>query len=445
MNHKLIPHLTLVALIIASLACNVSGVTDSTPDATATFAAVLTQAGGTAKASLPTQPAATVAPPASAPPSVAPTSAASPTPAPTFTSAPTATQSTAGCVDDGKFIADITIPDGTSFPTPTAFTKTWRVQNTGTCTWNTTYSLKFVGGAQLGGPAAIAIPGDVVSGAEIDLSVGLTSSGTAGSYLGQWRLTNSTGNAFGTNGSPLTVSIVVPAPTVPPPAATTPAPGTTPVVITPVVTLPSLVITPLFPFIPVVVLGSKASHYAGNWFNNDVNTGGITQLKITATSTNAISVQGWGACSPSDCVWGTGTGTVSGTTITVSNFASAPGTTVLSVPSSGTLRAVRSGNTYDFHQGPAIADWTGTWINGGASVTNITKIIIGSSGGQLTLHPYGKCTPSDCDWGTKSFAYTTGVINTGASFPHKLYVQILYSNTLKIEDTTVSKVELFNR
>ena len=456
---KLARYIMLVALIIASLACNLSGVADTPPDATGTFAAVLTQAAGTAKASVPTQSGATAAPPTVAPPTNVPASAAPaasavpPTPAPTFTTAPLPTQSTAGCVDNGKFIADITIPDGTTFAAPTAFTKTWRVQNTGTCIWNTTYSLKFVGGAQLGGPAGIAIPGNVEPGAEIDLSVGLTSPATAGSYTGQWRLTNGTGNAFGTNGSPLTVFIVVPAPTAPPAAATTPAPtapsaaATTPAPgVTPGVTfvVPPLILT--IPPIIVIPLGSRASHYAGNWFNDDVNTGGITQLKITATSTNAISVQGWGSCSPTDCVWGTGTGTVSGTTITVNNFSSAAGVSItISVPSSGSLRAVRGANTYNFHQGPAIADWTGTWVNGGATVTNITKIIIGSSGGQLTLHPYGKCSPTDCDWGTKSFPHTTGVINTGSAFTHKLFVQILYSNMLKIEDSTVSKVELFNR
>jgi hypothetical protein len=440
MNLKSIPHLPLVALIIASLACNLSGVADSTPDATATFAAVLTQAGGTAKASVPTQPAATAAPPTSAPPSAVPatnpppTSAATPTPAPTFTSAPTATQSTVGCVDDGKYIADITIPDGTTFATPAAFTKTWRVQNIGTCAWNTTYSLKFVGGAQLGGPAAIAMPSNVEPGNMVDLSVSLTSPATQGTYTGQWRLTNTSGGAFGTNGSPLTVSIIVPAPTTPPTVAPTAAPGATLVIPPLILTIPPLVIIPL---------GSRASHYAGNWYNNNVNTSGITQLNITATSTNTISVQGWGRCSPTDCVWGTGSGTVSGTTITVSNFSSASGVNVLSVPSSGTLRAVRSGNTYDFHQGPVAADWVGTWTNL-AATNNITKIIIGVSGAQLTFHPYGKCSPSDCDWGTKNFAYSNPV-STGASFSHNLSVRLVKANYLEIVDSTVSKTEYFGR
>lgn len=432
MFYKKLPYFTSIILIVATLACNISGIAD-TPDATGTFVAVLTEVVGTAKAGIPTnQPAATNVPAAT---NLPPTSAVTSTPAPTFTSAPTATQSTAGCVDDAKFIADITIPDGTSFATPSAFTKTWRVQNIGTCTWNTTYSLKFVGGAQLGGPAAIAIPGDVVPGSEIDLSVGLTSSGTAGSYIGQWRLTNSTGNAFGTNGSPLTVSIVVPAPTTVPTATFTPAPGVTFVAPPLLVTIPPIII---------IQLGSRASHYAGNWFNDNVNTNGITQLNISATSTNAISAQGWGRCSPTDCEWGVGTGTVSGTSITVSNFASAPGTNVLSIPSSGSLRAVRSGNTYTFHQGPVAADWVGTWTNLTATTNNITKIIIGTSGAQLTLHPYGKCSPSDCDWGTKNFAYSNP-LSTGTSFTHKLTVRLLRANYLEINDLTVSKIEYFGR
>lgn len=435
MNAKLLLRLPFAILITATLACNLSGVAETPPDATGTFAAVLTQAGGTAKASVPTQPVVTVAPPSVAPATnPPPTSAATSTPAPTFTSAPTATQSTAGCVDDGKYIADITIPDGTSFASPSAFTKTWRVQNIGTCIWNTTYSLKFVGGAQLGGPAAIAMPANVESGATVDLSVSLTSPATQGTYISQWRLTNASGSAFGTNGSPLTVSIIVPAPTTPPTVAPTAAPGAT------------LVIPPLLPVIPpilVIPLGSRASHYAGNWYNNDVNTNGITQLNVTATSTNAISVQGWGSCSPTDCEWGTGTGTVSGTTITVSNFSSAPGTNVLSVPSSGTLRAVRGGNTYDFHQGPVASDWVGTWTNL-AATNNITKIIIGVSGAQLTFHPYGKCTPSDCDWGTKNFAYNNPV-STGASFPHNLTVKLIRANYLQIIDSSVPKTEYYGR
>ncbi len=440
MNAKLLSRFSFAILIAATLACNLSGVADTPPDATGTFAAVLTQAGGTAKASLPTQPVASVAPPTSAPPTVAPatnpppTSAATSTPAPTFTSAPTATQGTIGCVDDGKYVADITIPDGTTFATPAAFTKTWRVQNIGTCVWNTTYSLKFVGGAQLSGPAAIAMPANVEPGATVDLSVSLTSPATQGTYIGQWRLTNASGSAFGTNGSPLIVSIVVPAPTTPPTVAPTAAPGATLVIPPLLLPLPPLVIIPL---------GSRASHYAGNWYNNNVNTSGITQLNVTATSTNAISVQGWGSCSPTDCVWGTGSGTVSGTTITVSNFSSASGTNVLSVPSSGTLRAVRSGNTYDFHQGPINSDWVGTWTNL-AATNNITKIIIGVSGAQLTFHPYGKCSPSDCDWGTKSFG-SNNPINTGASFTHNLSVRLVRANYLEIVDSTVSKTEYYGR
>lgn len=428
MNTQLPSRLSFAIVIAAALACNVTGVAETPPDATGTFAAMLTQVGGTAKAELPTQPAATLAPPTSAPPTIAPatnppTSAAPPKPASTFTSAPIAPAGTASCVEDSKLIAHLTIPNGTAFAASTAFTKTWRVQNTGTCTWDTTYSLKFVGGVGGFGPGAIAIPTEVIPGSQIDLSVKLTSPGTAGSHSGIWILHNSRGNAFG---KPLDVSIVV----------STPFP-------------PTVVSTP-FPPIGVTSLGSRASDYAGNWFNNNVNPiTGPAQFRITATSTNSISVQGWGSCTPVDCPWGTGTGTVSGTTITVSNFSlqSGPtvqsGTNVLSVPSSGALRAVRSGNTYDFHLGPVASDWVGTWTILWAT-NNITKIIIGVSGAQLTFHPYVKCTPSDCDWGTKNFAYNNPV-STGASFPHNLTVQLINANLLQIIDLSESTDDLFGR
>ena len=79
-----------------------------------------------------------------------------------------------------------------------------------------------------------------------------------------------------------------------------------------------------------------------------------------------------------------------------------------------------------------------------ARKNNITKIIIGVSGAQLTFHPYGKCSPSDCDWGTKNFAYSNPV-STGASFSHNLSVKLVRANYLEIIDSTVSKTEYFGR
>ena len=54
----------------------------------------------------------------------------------------------AGC-DSAQFVSDLTFPDGSSVAPGAAFTKTWRLQNNGTCAWDTSYSLVWTGGDDL--------------------------------------------------------------------------------------------------------------------------------------------------------------------------------------------------------------------------------------------------------------------------------------------------------
>ncbi len=159
-------------------------------------------------------PVTAAAPPAPTPAEPAPISTATPTRMPTR--APTVNPCT---FDDAKYVADVTIPDGTTLAPSTAFTKTWRVMNTGTCAWDSTYSLVFVGGNQMSGPAKFALPGNAAPGATMDISVNLIAPDAPGTYAGEWRLANPSHTVFGTNDSPLTVSIVVPATPTPTPFA----------------------------------------------------------------------------------------------------------------------------------------------------------------------------------------------------------------------------------
>ena len=127
-----------------------------------------------------------------------------PTPVPTLApSAPTPTfvPTPVGCVDSMKFIADLTLDDGNGsfFPDVQpnqAVQKGWRIQNTGTCTWNSTYSLRFVQGTQMGGQPT-AIQGNVAPGAMYDIYVNLTAPSSPGQYRGTWQLFNGRGLAFG--------------------------------------------------------------------------------------------------------------------------------------------------------------------------------------------------------------------------------------------------------
>ncbi len=121
---------------------------------------------------------------------------AEPPPAATVTALPSPTATGVPC-DVGKFVADVTIPDDTVFAPYATFTKTWRIKNEGTCTWNTSYAVVFESGASMGGPASIALPSEVAPGQSIDISVDLKAPASADTYKGNWMLRNANGVIFG--------------------------------------------------------------------------------------------------------------------------------------------------------------------------------------------------------------------------------------------------------
>ncbi|MBE0682789.1 MAG: hypothetical protein IH589_12840 [Anaerolineales bacterium] len=126
------------------------------------------------------------------PPTVTPTVTGTP-PTPTPTKSVTPVPS---ACDRAQFIADVTVPDGTSFAPGIGFSKTWRLKNIGTCTW-TNYSLIFDSGEKMGGPDSALIPTSVAPGQTVDITIQLTSPTTAGTYRGYWKLKNNTGIPFG--------------------------------------------------------------------------------------------------------------------------------------------------------------------------------------------------------------------------------------------------------
>ena len=99
--------------------------------------------------------------------------------------------------DWAQFVGDITVPDGTSFAPGTAFTKTWRLRNIGTCTWTTSYALVFVSGSQMGAPSVVNLTSSVAPNGTIDISVNMTAPAVNGHYRGNWQLRNASGVLFG--------------------------------------------------------------------------------------------------------------------------------------------------------------------------------------------------------------------------------------------------------
>ena len=99
--------------------------------------------------------------------------------------------------DWAQFVTDVTVPDGTKYEPGTAFKKTWRLKNVGTCTWTTSYSLVFDSGEKMGAPASINFPASVAPGQTVDLTVDMTAPTASGSYRGYWKFKNASGTLFG--------------------------------------------------------------------------------------------------------------------------------------------------------------------------------------------------------------------------------------------------------
>jgi len=112
------------------------------------------------------------------------------TPVPTITATPCAN-------NDADFVSDVTIPDGSQEKAGAAFTKTWRLKNSGQCPWTTRYSLRNVGGEIMGG-ATLNLPNGVPPGATVDLSVAFVAPAGACKHISRWQLFTPEGVAFGT-------------------------------------------------------------------------------------------------------------------------------------------------------------------------------------------------------------------------------------------------------
>jgi len=166
----------------------------STPQPAATLNALYTSAAQTLSA-MSTQGASTLtAQPATETLSVPVSS--TPSGFPSFTAVPPLQTIVSRC-DAAAFISDVTYPDGSVVALGSSFTKIWRVQNTGTCSWNTSYALVFVSGEKLGGPNSVALPGNVGPGQTVDIPVTFTAPTKAGDYVGYWKLRNASGVLFG--------------------------------------------------------------------------------------------------------------------------------------------------------------------------------------------------------------------------------------------------------
>lgn len=99
-----------------------------------------------------------------------------------------------------QFIADVNFPDPPNGPIlerGATFTKTWKIKNVGTCTWNTSYSVVWVGGNRLNAPTSTPLPKTVSPGETVNISVTMQAPSQDGDFRAYFMLRSSQGVLFG--------------------------------------------------------------------------------------------------------------------------------------------------------------------------------------------------------------------------------------------------------
>ena len=112
-------------------------------------------------------------------------------PTATFTLAPNP-----GCTLSANLIQEDP-PDGTLLKPGESFLKTWWLQNTGTCTWDSTYKLVYWDGDLIGAAVSYPLPVVVAPGETKEIPILLQAPAADDSYRGYWRLKSPWGYDFG--------------------------------------------------------------------------------------------------------------------------------------------------------------------------------------------------------------------------------------------------------
>ncbi|MBN2119302.1 MAG: hypothetical protein JW730_22210 [Anaerolineales bacterium] len=112
-----------------------------------------------------------------------------PTASPTLD--PLSASPTPSCRDSALFVEDVSYPDNTHLTAGEKFTKTWKLQNTGTCTW-TGYTVAFVSGDKMEAPDSVPVP-ETEAQSTVEVSVDLVAPADDGAYTGNFELRDAGG------------------------------------------------------------------------------------------------------------------------------------------------------------------------------------------------------------------------------------------------------------
>jgi hypothetical protein len=92
---------------------------------------------------------------------------------------------------------DVTILDGAQMTPGQDFVKTWKIKNTGICSWGEGYGLIYAGYADQMSGEPVPLGTLVEVGQEVDVSVNFKAPTAVGEYTSAWQMANPKGIPFG--------------------------------------------------------------------------------------------------------------------------------------------------------------------------------------------------------------------------------------------------------
>ncbi len=103
---------------------------------------------------------------------------------------------TAPCTNNLSFVEDLSVPDGTVYQSGDQVVKQWKVQNSGTCEWNSKYSVRNLSGYLMGAQKRQKLE-LIAPGQEGTVEITFTAPAEPGDYYTQWQAYDSKGKPFG--------------------------------------------------------------------------------------------------------------------------------------------------------------------------------------------------------------------------------------------------------
>ena len=94
------------------------------------------------------------------------------------------------------YIKDVSIQDDTKMQPGKKFTKTWLVQNTGSCAWQAGFKWTLISGDPMGG-STVTLTQPVNPGDQYQISVPMIAPTTPGEATGTWKMADANGAFFG--------------------------------------------------------------------------------------------------------------------------------------------------------------------------------------------------------------------------------------------------------